>query len=44
MNEIVFLVEEAIEGGYKAKAIDKPIITEASSIFELNKRSRYRVK
>ena len=35
MNEIFFLVEEALEGGYIAKAIGESIFTEADSIDEL---------
>ncbi len=32
MNEIIFLVEEALEGGYTAKAIGESIFTEADSM------------
>lgn len=35
MNEIIFLVEEAVEGGYIAKALDEGIYTEAESMDEL---------
>jgi hypothetical protein len=35
MNEIFFLVEEAIEGGYKARAIGESIFTEGDSRDEL---------
>jgi len=35
MNEIFFLVEEALEGGYTAKAIGESIFTEADSMDEL---------
>ncbi|MDX2001952.1 MAG: hypothetical protein SFW35_05955 [Chitinophagales bacterium] len=34
MNEIIFLVEEAPEGGYVARALNDSIFTEAES-FEL---------
>lgn len=34
-NEIIFLVEESLEGGYEAKAIGESIFTEAESIDEL---------
>ncbi len=34
-SEIVFLVEEAPEGGYQAKALDYPIFTEADTFDEL---------
>ena len=32
MNEIIFLVEEAGEGGYTAKALGASIVTEADTI------------
>ena len=35
MNEIFFLVEEALEGGYTAKAIGESIFTEADTMVEL---------
>jgi predicted RNase H-like HicB family nuclease len=35
MNEIDFIIEEAIEGGYLAKTIGHSIFTEADSIEEL---------
>jgi len=35
MNEVFFLVEEALEGGYIAKAIGESIFTEADTIDEL---------
>ncbi|WP_179414332.1 2-oxoisovalerate dehydrogenase [Mucilaginibacter sp. E4BP6] len=35
MNEIFFLVEEALEGGYTAKAIGESIFTEAETLNEL---------
>ena len=35
MNEIFFLVEEALEGGYTAKAIGESIFTEADTLNEL---------
>ena len=35
MNEIFFLVEEALEGGYVAKAIGESIFTEADTMEEL---------
>ncbi len=36
MSEIIFLVEEAIDGGYTAKALGSPIFTEADSIDKLH--------
>ncbi|MBW4889500.1 type II toxin-antitoxin system HicB family antitoxin [Mucilaginibacter sp. HMF5004] len=35
MNEVFFLVEEALEGGYTAKAIGESIFTEGDTIEEL---------
>jgi hypothetical protein len=35
MNEIFFLVEEAIDGGYNARAIGESIYTEGDSLEEL---------
>ena len=34
-NELIFLVEESIEGGYEAKALSHPIFTEADTLDEL---------
>ena len=35
MNEIIFLVEEALEGGYTAKALGESIFTEADTMDEI---------
>ncbi|MCW5907475.1 MAG: hypothetical protein KIS94_06425 [Chitinophagales bacterium] len=35
MNEIIFLVQEADEGGYTAKALGESIMTQAESLEEL---------
>ncbi len=35
MGEIIFLVEESEDGGYVAKALGVPIVTEAETINEL---------
>ena len=35
MNEIIFLVEDAPEGGFTARALDAAIFTEADDINEL---------
>ncbi|RBQ07688.1 2-oxoisovalerate dehydrogenase [Pedobacter miscanthi] len=35
MNEVFFLVEESLEGGYVAKALGESIFTEAESMDEL---------
>jgi len=40
MNEIIFIVEEAPEGGYTAKALSHSIYTEADSMKELKAHIR----
>ena len=35
MNEILFLVEDAIEGGYTARALGESIFTEGEDLAEL---------
>ncbi len=35
MNELIFIVEEAPEGGYTAKALGEGIFTEADTIIDL---------
>ncbi len=35
MNEIFFIVEDAVEGGYNAKALGESIFTQGESIEEL---------
>ena len=40
MSEIIFLVEEAAEGGYTAKALGAPIFTEADTLDELHTNVR----
>lgn len=35
MNELIFLVEEAPEGGYTARALGESIFTEADTLPEL---------
>jgi len=35
MNEIIFLVEEADEGGFIAKAVGESIVTQAETIQQL---------
>lgn len=34
-SEIIFIVEESLEGGYEAKALDCPIFTQAESVEDL---------
>lgn len=43
-TEIIFLVEEASEGGYQAKALDFPIFTEAESYEEIKESIKDAVK
>jgi hypothetical protein len=40
MNEIVFLVKEAPEGGFIARALGESIFTEADSLDELRRSLR----
>lgn len=35
MHELIFLVEESLEGGYEARAVGASIFTEAETIEEL---------
>ena len=44
MNELIFLVEEAPEGGYTARALGQSIFTEADSISELHTMLRDAVR
>lgn len=40
MSEIIFIVEEAPEGGYTARALGESIFTEADDVTELHARIR----
>jgi predicted RNase H-like HicB family nuclease len=40
MNEVFFLVEEALEGGYNARALGESIFTEGDTLDELKKNIR----
>lgn len=40
MNEIFFLVENAIEGGYTARALEESILTEGDNLEELRSNIR----
>jgi dephospho-CoA kinase len=40
MNEIMFIIEDADEGGYIARALGASIFTEADSLDELNELIR----
>jgi hypothetical protein len=44
MNEIIFMVEEAPEGGYLARALGQSIMTEADSLAELHANVRDAVR
>jgi hypothetical protein len=44
MSEIIFVVEEAPEGGYVARAVGESIHTEAESIQDLHARVRDEVR
>jgi len=44
MNEVFFLVEEAIEGGYTAKGIGEAIFTEGDTLEELKSNIREAVQ
>lgn len=44
MEEIVFLVEDAEEGGYIARAIDQSIFTEADDLATLHLQVREAVR
>ena len=44
MNEIIFLIEEAAEGGYTARALDTAIITEADTLDTLREAVRDAVR
>ena len=40
MSEIIFVVEQAAEGGFTARALGESIVTEAESVPELHERVR----
>ena len=44
MNEVIFVVEEAPEGGYTARALGASIFTEADSLTELHAQVRDAVR
>lgn len=44
MNEIIFMVEESMEGGYNARALGESIFTEAETVEDLKKMIRDAVK
>ncbi len=44
MNEIIFLIEEALEGGYTARAIGESIFTEGDTLDETKKNIKEAVE
>jgi hypothetical protein len=44
MNEIIFVIEEAPEGGWTARALGTAIFTEADSVDELHEQVRDAVR
>ena len=40
VSEIIFVVEEAPEGGYTARALGESIVTQAESVADLHTRVR----
>ncbi len=44
MSEVIFLVEDALEGGYTAKAVGAAIFTQAKDLDELQERVRDAVR
>jgi hypothetical protein len=44
MSEIIFVVEEAPEGGFTARALGASIFTEADSVTELHQQVRDAVR
>jgi hypothetical protein len=44
MSEIIFIVEQAPEGGLTARALDASIFTQAENIEELHRRVRDAVR
>lgn len=44
MSEVVFVVEEAPEGGFTARAVGESIFTEADTLPQLHDRAREAVR
>lgn len=44
MNELIFMVNEALEGGYEARALGESIYTEADDIESLHRNVRDAVR
>ncbi len=43
-NEIIFYIEESMEGGFEAKALGHSIFTEGDTIDELKENIRYAIR
>jgi hypothetical protein len=44
MNEVIFVIEDAPEGGYTARALGESIFTEADNMEKLHERIRDAVR
>jgi hypothetical protein len=44
MNEIIFLVEDALEGGFTARAVGESIFTEADTMEQMKENIREAVE
>ena len=44
MNEVIFLVEDSIEGGYEARALGKSIFTEGETLDVLKENIKKAVR
>lgn len=44
MNELIFMINEALEGGYEARALGESIYTEADDIESLHRNVRDAVR
>ena len=43
MNEIIFVIEESVEGGFTARALGESIFTEAETLDTLRSKLRHAV-
>jgi predicted RNase H-like HicB family nuclease len=44
MKELIFLIEEVVEGGYTAKALDEAIFTEGDTLEEIKENIKEAVE
>jgi len=44
MNELIFMIEESLEGGFTARALGESIFTEAETLEELRQQVRDAVR